>query len=112
MKFPRLALTLLCLLICNLATQAGVHSEKQSVHSYTPHNGFVPDAITATAIAEAILVPIYGRENIERQKPLKAVLTDEVWTVTGTLPKGFMGGVALIKICKRNAHILRVSHGK
>ncbi|MGH8654365.1 MAG: hypothetical protein ACREYE_20345 [Gammaproteobacteria bacterium] len=23
-----------------------------------------------------------------------------------------MGGVALIRICKRSAHILRVSHGK
>ncbi len=74
--------------------------------------GFVPDAVTAIAIAEAILSPIYGKATIESERPLTATLSKGIWTVTGTLCEGCDGGVALIEISKANAKIIRVSHGK
>ena len=52
--------------------------------SFKPKAGFVPDALTATAIAEAVLSPIYGRNSIVKQKPYNVSLKDEVWTVEGT----------------------------
>ena len=61
--------------------------------SYQPKNGFVPDASTAKIIAEAVWVPIYGKEEVNRKKPFKAVLTGNVWHVNGTLPTSFSGGV-------------------
>jgi len=81
-------------------------------HSYVPDEGFVPDQMTAVILAEAILKPIYGEENIDRQKPFKVILKNNVWVITGTLPEGLIGGVALIEISKKDAKIIRVSHGK
>ena len=66
----------------------------------------------------AILVPIYGKENIEKERPFKAVLTNEIWHVEGSLSKSHFdngivkGGVAMIEISKKDGRILWVSHGK
>ena len=85
-------------------------------HSYKPKEGYVPDTSTAIKIAEAVLVPIYGEKVINEEKPLKAVLKDDVWIVEGTLhcPEGerCLGGVAIIEISKDDCTILRVSHGE
>lgn len=81
-------------------------------HSYVHDNGFVPDETTAVLLAEAILKPIYGQENIDRQKPLRATLKNGVWIVEGTLPEGLLGGTAVIEIAKKDAKVIRVSHGK
>jgi hypothetical protein len=75
-----------------------------------PREGFVPDAATATRIAEAVLVPIYGARQIRSEQPLKATLRVDVWQVTGQLPAGWRGGVAVVEIAKRDARILHVSH--
>lgn len=52
-----------------------------------PHNDYVPDGDTAIKIAEAVLIPIHGREAVEGQRPFKAGLATipdgEYWTVTG-----------------------------
>ncbi|MBF5043206.1 hypothetical protein FGE12_12475 [Aggregicoccus sp. 17bor-14] len=93
-----------------LVVASSVHA---APHNYVPPEGFVPDAQTAMRIAEAVWLPIYGAENIERQRPLTAMLKGGVWTVVGSLPKGVSrGGVALAEIAKSDARILRVSHGK
>ena len=85
----------------------------QSTASYIPPNGFVPDATTASRIAEAVWIPIYGEKQIATQKPFKATLKGDVWTVTGNdLPPGTLGGVAEADISKRDGRILRVSHGQ
>jgi len=81
-------------------------------YSYKPEAGFVPNEKTAIAIAVAVWSPIYGGKIIKGEKPYKAVLTNGVWHVEGSLPKGKMGGVAEIEISKEDAKILRVSHGK
>ena len=77
-------------------------------HSYVPPAGFVPDSITAIRIAEAVWIPIYGEDQIRRQRPFHARLANNVWTVIGSLPRGWVGGVALAEISKRDARILRV----
>jgi hypothetical protein len=83
-----------------------------AAHSYVPDNGFVPTAEVATEIARAVLTPIYGRERIERQAPLVAILDVDRWVVTGTLPPGRLGGVAQIEIAKSDGRILHVTHGR
>jgi len=81
--------------------------------SYTPLDGFVPNEQTAIRIATAIWIPIYGAENIAREKPYKATLrADGVWLVRGSLPKGWIGGVAEAEISKVDGRVLRVFHGK
>jgi hypothetical protein len=49
-------------------TSLGVGANAQS---FAPRDGFVPDSATAVKIAEAVLVPVYGREKIESEYPLK-----------------------------------------
>ena len=81
-------------------------------HSVRSSAGFVPDELTAIRIAEAVWIPIYGRKQIEEERPFVAALSDGVWTVTGTLPKGYVGGTAIAEISKESGSILRISHGK
>lgn len=88
-----------------------VHADSH-IHSYVPPAGFVPDSRTAVAIAEAVLIPIYGQDGIQKQKPLLPRLKGGKWTVIGQLKKGWLGGVALVVIDKKTGRILRVSHGR
>jgi len=91
-------------------------SAEPEKHSYQPENGYVPDETTAVKVAEAVLIPIYGKEQIYGERPFKAELKDGVWTVEGTLkcPEGqtCKGGVAIIEISKDDGTILKVSHGE
>ena len=98
-----------------------------------PKNGYVSDAGTAVKIAEAVLFPIYGEEQIKGERLFKATLKDEVWTVVGTVncsdvkptgpaptikpgfkieKSGCYGGAAEIRIAKEDARILFVTHYK
>jgi NTF2 fold immunity protein len=79
-------------------------------NSFTLQNGYVPDEQTAIAIAVAAWIPIYGKAQIENEKPYKATLKDGVWTVTGTVPPGYDGGTALAEIAQADGRILRVIH--
>ena len=72
----------------------------------------VPDQETAIRIAVAVWTPIYGKKQIESEKPYKATLKNEVWYITGSLPEGWLGGVAEAEIAKDDGCIIRVSHGK
>lgn len=89
--------------------------------SYKPPSGYVPDSETAIKIAEAVLVPVYGRKHIDSELPLNADLKDDVWTVAGTMhcPDGkggvssvCLGGVATVQISKIDARILSMGHGR
>ena len=80
--------------------------------TYRPPEGYVPDAKTATRIAVAVWSPIYGDKQIQSEKPYHASLKHGTWTVTGSLPVGFVGGVALAEISKKDGRVLRVIHGK
>jgi NTF2 fold immunity protein len=104
---PLIALTAIVVL------GAAAVARSQSNETYVPPNGFVPDATTASRIAEAVWLPIYGETKIAAEKPFKVVLNGDVWTVTGKdLAPGSFGGVALADISKRDGRVLRVTHGK
>ena len=81
-------------------------------HNYKPESGYVPDKETAVKIAEAVWISIYGKEQIEKEKPYKAFLKEGVWYIEGSLPEGWLGGVAEAEISKNDGHIIRISHGK
>lgn len=76
------------------------------------YQNFVPDEQTAIKIAEAIWLPIYGKE-INNEKPYTVRLkNDSVWVVCGSLPPHSYGGVAYIEIQKKDCKILKVTHGR
>jgi hypothetical protein len=101
------------LLICFRAVSAmPAGGSPQSRVGVTPKNGFVPNRKTAIAIAEAVLVPVYGEEKIKSEEPFSATLDGDTWWVRGSLPKGFVGGVAEIEISKSKGCILQMVHGK
>jgi NTF2 fold immunity protein of polymorphic toxin system component len=92
-----------------------------NAQSYTPKDGFVPDSTTAVKVAEAVLIPVYGKEKIESERPLKATLENGVWTVEGTLhcPDGkggvtthCVGGTAEVKLSKADGRVLKMIHYK
>lgn len=97
-----------------LGTSASLGQEGRSVKR---PEGFVPNESTAITIAEAVLAPIYGPELIAKERPFTATLNGDTWTVKGSLPKAgpdeiVMGGVAIVKISKRNGCILLVGHSQ
>lgn len=53
--------------------------------THRPPKGYVPDETTAVRIAEAVLSPIYGEEQIKNERPFKGRLVEGVWIVSGTL---------------------------
>jgi len=81
----------------------------------------VPDEKTAIKIAEAVWLPIYGKD-IYNERPFKASLEgDSIWIVHGSLPKTkksnneihiTFGGVAYCHIRKKDGTILQVIHTK
>ena len=81
-------------------------------HNAMPKAGVVPNETTAIKIAVAVWEPIYGADKIAGEKPFHATIAKGVWTVQGSLPKGWLGGVALAEIAKSDGRILRISHGR
>lgn len=79
-------------------------------HNVRPPRGLVSDA--RTDIAVAVWTPIYGEKTIAFEKPYVATLEHGQWTVRGSLPEGWLGGVAIAVISKSDGRVLRVSHGK
>jgi hypothetical protein len=86
--------------------------------SYKPKLGFVPNSETAIKVAEAVLIPVYGEKQIVSERPFKATLNGNVWTVSGTLHCGAAietdceGGTAEVKISKSTGEILHMMHYK
>jgi hypothetical protein len=84
----------------------------------------VADAATAIRIAEPALAKIYGKRQIDNEKPFTAVLENGIWHVYGTLccPNRnggsncdvgqCRGGVAEMKIRQTDGKILSITHGR
>jgi len=73
---------------------------------------FVSDEGTAIRISEAKLSAIYGKKQIESERPFHAMLKDGIWTVSGSLPEGWVDGVATIRIDQRTGKTISYGHGK
>jgi len=124
--------TLLPILICIGAISCNQHKQTPVVEKTQPQSateivskasdsanapstahepkGYVPDEQTAIAIAVAVWTPIYGKAQIENEKPYKARLSNGVWTVMGSLPAGYNGGTAVAEISQADGRILKVIH--
>jgi len=82
-------------------------------HGISAKEGLIKDALTAKRMALAILESFYGKKLIQSEEPIKISLIDnKYWFVCGTLPDGYVGGVAEILISKENGRILYLEHGK
>ena len=56
---------------------------------------------------------VYGKEQINSEKPFAiSLIENKFWYVTGTLPEGYLGGVAEILFSKYDGKILYLIHGK
>lgn len=101
-----------------VALAAIAYSQTEQVPSFKPKEGFVPNAETAVKVGEAVLMPVYGEKQIVAERPFKATLQGDVWTVEGTLhcggPHGAPcpGGTAVVKISKSSGQILFMMHYK
>src|ERR1700678_4357065 len=80
-------------------------------HSFAPKSGMVPDASTAKAIAYAVSVPVYGKKEMDGERPFRADLKDGVWTVIGTLHcSSCVGGTVIVQIERATGRIVYLSH--
>jgi len=86
--------------------------ESANTSGFQPKEGMVPDGATAISIAVAVWNPIYGEKEIASEKPYNATLKNELWTVTGSVPGGWVGGVATAVISKKDGRIIKVYHTK
>ena len=87
-------------------------SEVGYAKEFIPPEGVVPDEQTAISIAVAVWSPIYGKDEIAKQKPYQVFLVDGYWVVSGSLPKQLVGGTAKIVISKEDGRIINISHGR
>jgi hypothetical protein len=100
----------LCLLCLVLAVSVCACQSTPPKHRVVTTNGFVPDETTAIAVARAVWTPIYGREQIARHEPYRAILSHGVWNVTGSVREGWVGGAPIAEISKADGRVLRISH--
>lgn len=98
------------LMVVALLFMIGSSFAEPPTHQFVPKDGFVPNAETAIRIAVAVWEPIYGADNIERQKPYRAQLVNGVWRVDGSLPPNTIGGTAHAEISQMDGRILSVLH--
>jgi hypothetical protein len=97
------SLATLILLICLSALGA---SERKM-----PLQGIVPDEPTAVKIAEAVFPPVFGVDEVAKWEPYHAQLDKNgVWTVYGTLPRGWKGGTPMLRMRKHDGQVLEVWH--
>jgi hypothetical protein len=86
---------------------------KKGVYNVIGQDGLIiKNGNSAVKIAESILFDIFGKSNIEEQKPYEKYLINNYWVVLGTLSKRSKGGTFLIIIDAKNAEVLKISHGK
>lgn len=89
------------------------HDDFTQLDFYTSDNkDFVTDSETAIQIAVAIWSAAYGKDKIEKEKPYTAIEHEGFWYVQGSLPEGYVGGVAHIKIRKKDGAVMGYIHTK
>jgi Na+-translocating ferredoxin:NAD+ oxidoreductase RnfG subunit len=70
------------------------------------------DSKSAKKKAEEVWVKTYGKSVKKESSPYEVYFddTNNVWLVTGTLPKGWLGGVPYILIRKSDGKVLAMWH--
>ena len=86
---------------------------KQSQHNVIDNETLIlKDSSIAVSVAEPILFQLYGKENIESEKPYEIHFIKNYWLITGTLPQDSVGGTFMIILDAKNAQIIKITHGK
>jgi len=118
MAVSGIALTLLC---CRnpVRSYLGEESARRSLHEVLSDSTdrrlpqpLIPDEITATGVAEAVLFKIYGEETIKDERPYETFLIDGYWVIRGTIPRGFVGGGFEIMIDSKDGRVIHLTHYK
>lgn len=99
----------ICILFTFHSCKSQINDRVQVNNESKIINDYVTNKEVALKIAEAVWFSIYG-EKIEKSRPFKAILKDNIWIVEGTLHER-KGGVPYIKI-QKDGKILKVTHGK
>ena len=89
---------------------AYVRHKIETSHSLHPKGGLVPDKDTAIGIAYSVALPVYGREELDREKPFRAELESGKWVVIGTLHKPSSGGTLVVQIDQSSGAISYLGH--
>ena len=87
-------------------------SDRKPQQPALPHQGVIPDEITAVRVAEAVFLPVFGQEEVAKYQPYHAQLKDGVWTVYGTLKTGSRGGTPMAEIQKGDGKVLQIWHSQ
>ncbi|TPG33882.1 YbbC/YhhH family protein [Flavobacterium pectinovorum] len=124
MKYIFLCLLLVSLSSCSqnkrlvLGKEYAQEELKRALSKEVQHNIInnktilIKDSVIAIKIAEPILFEIYGKQNIEKQRPYEIYLLQNYWVISGTLPEDYLGGTFLIIIDSKNSKIIKITHGK
>jgi hypothetical protein len=72
----------------------------------------VSDAKVAEAIHVAVAGAVYGKKQIERERPFRAVRSGDFWVVYGCLPKDTYGGVAVTVIRAKDGAVISITSGQ
>ncbi|MGH9947106.1 MAG: NTF2 fold immunity protein [Pyrinomonadaceae bacterium] len=91
----------------NANTSNSISSQESSVD-----NGFVEDEQAAIEIAFKEWIRMGLKEMIDQEKPYRAELVGDVWEVSGTAHKGWIGGLAYARISQKDGKVLRAWHDK
>jgi len=77
---------------------------------YSTTRDIVPDALTALAIARAILVPAYGAPVLADNEPLSAWRDGGTWMITGkrNCGKACLGGTLAVCLAAKDGRVLGV----
>ena len=80
---------------------------------YNRPNGVIPNDSLAVEMAKIVLFPIYGKKNIEHQRPYQVTLVNnEFWCIEGSLSENADGGTFSITINKSDGKVRGIFHGK
>jgi hypothetical protein len=80
--------------------------------NYQPPEGVIPDQATAVQVGETILKAVYGKKVIEEEEPFKAILQNDIWYISGTVPPEDVGGTGEIYISKSKGCVVRLLHSQ
>ena len=83
-----------------------------TVADFKPADGFVPTKEVAIKIARPSGNPFMARSKSLVRSLFQTQLENGIWIVEGSLPNGYLGGVAEAHISKEDGRILSVKHGK
>jgi hypothetical protein len=114
--WPAFLVMLLTTACATLSSTSVVQSQEPD--SYVPPEGFVPDSTTALRVADAVLSAVYPERILAPQRPFAVKLVGDTWDVRGRLAGSgrpgyvLVGGVAMVRISKKDGRILHMSHSR